>query len=309
MTSAFLLELERANAHLVACHCTLSGTMSAGWCFGGAKERGRASGGRWSSYHRLMSEFKFHCPACGQRIQCEEQWSGQHIQCPACQGDVVVPQTESAAGLKIQSHQTPVVAEPARPPLRSLPASSPTSPRSARTRLIVTAVVCVGLVLLLGVLIYRPMSKAKARGQEYVCTARLKEIGLALRLYSSIAQPNVQDEQSRFPFATNWCDAILPNLTAGMYSRTAEQNFQCRGADPSQRCHYALNAKLGGLLWFKVNPNTVVLFETAGGWNVSGGSELMLSRSRHGGLFLILFADGRAGKLTESQLKTLRWEP
>jgi hypothetical protein len=256
-----------------------------------------------------MSEFKFHCPACGQKIQCEDQWRGQHVPCPACQGDVVVPPAESAAGLKIKTHQTPVLAEPVRPPLRSMPPSSPTRPRSGRTGLIVAVVLCVGLVLLVNGLIYRPMSKAKARGQEYVCTARLKELGLALRSYSSIAQPNIPDEQSQFPCATNWCDAILPNLSAGMYSRTAQQNFQCRGADPSQRCHYALNAKLGGLLWSKVNPNTVALFETAGGWNVSGGSELMLSRSRHEGLFLILFADGRVGKLTEPQLKTLRWEP
>jgi uncharacterized membrane protein len=49
-----------------------------------------------------MSEFKFTCPSCGQHLAAPEASMGQQIQCPACQGDIVIPAppaetTESAA--------------------------------------------------------------------------------------------------------------------------------------------------------------------------------------------------------------------
>ncbi len=41
---------------------------------------------------KVMAEFKFPCPRCGQKIQCDELWSGHKIQCPSCQTELVVPQ-------------------------------------------------------------------------------------------------------------------------------------------------------------------------------------------------------------------------
>jgi hypothetical protein len=51
-----------------------------------------------------MTEFKFHCPQCGQQIQCATSYAGSQINCPICQKPIVVPQapsttdTESLAG-------------------------------------------------------------------------------------------------------------------------------------------------------------------------------------------------------------------
>jgi DNA-directed RNA polymerase subunit RPC12/RpoP len=39
---------------------------------------------RPASNEDLMSEFKFFCPKCQQHLQCDEQFSGREIQCPAC---------------------------------------------------------------------------------------------------------------------------------------------------------------------------------------------------------------------------------
>ncbi len=39
-----------------------------------------------------MAEMKFSCQACGQHIQCDEQWSGRQIACPACGASMMVPQ-------------------------------------------------------------------------------------------------------------------------------------------------------------------------------------------------------------------------
>src|SRR5580658_5400307 len=39
----------------------------------------------------LMSEFKFACPHCSQRLQCDESFSGRQIQCPSCNHLIRVP--------------------------------------------------------------------------------------------------------------------------------------------------------------------------------------------------------------------------
>jgi hypothetical protein len=38
-----------------------------------------------------MSQLMVNCPGCSQPLQCESEWVGQTIQCPACQASLVVP--------------------------------------------------------------------------------------------------------------------------------------------------------------------------------------------------------------------------
>ena len=38
-----------------------------------------------------MNEYKFSCPQCQQHLQCDEQFSGRQIQCPACQHLIRIP--------------------------------------------------------------------------------------------------------------------------------------------------------------------------------------------------------------------------
>jgi DNA-directed RNA polymerase subunit RPC12/RpoP len=45
-----------------------------------------------------MAEFKFPCPACYQSIICDELWSGQQIQCPSCNSELIVPQKPASTG-------------------------------------------------------------------------------------------------------------------------------------------------------------------------------------------------------------------
>jgi prepilin-type processing-associated H-X9-DG protein len=39
---------------------------------------------------------------------------------------------------------------------------------------------------------------------------------------------------------------------------------------------------------------TLLVFEIDGGWNVSGGPELLPAKARHNGVYVIGFADGHA---------------
>ena len=38
-----------------------------------------------------MTEYKFSCPHCQQHLQCEEQFAGREIQCPACHHLIRIP--------------------------------------------------------------------------------------------------------------------------------------------------------------------------------------------------------------------------
>lgn len=38
-----------------------------------------------------MADIKFSCPHCNQHITCDELWGGHELQCPGCQGSLIVP--------------------------------------------------------------------------------------------------------------------------------------------------------------------------------------------------------------------------
>lgn len=58
-----------------------------------------------------MADLKFTCSHCGQDIECDELWTGHEIQCPTCQGQLVVPP------------------KPDAPPHAALAAAKPNQPR------------------------------------------------------------------------------------------------------------------------------------------------------------------------------------
>ena len=95
-------------------------------------------------------------------------------------------------------------------------------------------------------------------------------------------------------------------------NRPSVQNkiFKCPAADSTSRCDYAFNSKLGGMDVSKVNPQTVMIFESDGGWNANGGSELLPAKARHlRKFYVVAFVDGHVEAVTQSRLNTLRWDP
>ena len=101
------------------------------------------------------------------------------------------------------------------------------------------------------------LASAKQKAQEINCVNNEKQLALAVKIYSN-------DNNNQFPPAATWCDAI----------KTAVGNeniFKCPAADSDRRCDYAFNAKLDGMDESKINPQTVMIFESDGGWNANGG--------------------------------------
>jgi prepilin-type processing-associated H-X9-DG protein len=139
------------------------------------------------------------------------------------------------------------------------------------------------------------LSAAKQKAQEINCINNEKQLALAIRIYSG-------DNTNHFPPAATWCDAIKTAVGA-------DKVFKCVAANSNSRCDYAFNAKLDGMDESKINPQTVMIFESDGGWNANGGPELMIGQPRHARMFVVAFADGSVQQMRESQLSTLRWDP
>lgn len=136
------------------------------------------------------------------------------------------------------------------------------------------------------------LANAKGKAQTINCVNNMKQLALAIRLYSN-------DNNDTFPKADKWCDAILPE--AG-----TTKIFVCPSASDGQRSHYAFNAKLSEKKESEINPQTVMLFECAGGWNKSGGPNDLKKYHR---VYVIAFMDGSVRQIPEAQLPTLRWDP
>jgi hypothetical protein len=137
-------------------------------------------------------------------------------------------------------------------------------------------------------------SKARQRAQSVNCVNNLKDLAMAARVYAS-------NSGGRLPNETNWCDVLRPHVSS-------PRVFHCRAGE-SQLCTYGFNSALSGRNLDGVHPMTVMFFEIPGGWNVSGGPEQMIQRSRHIRSYCVVFADGSARQLQEPQLSTLRWRP
>ena len=155
----------------------------------------------------------------------------------------------------------------------------------------------VGLLAVPAAMLMPALAKAKQRAQSINCMNNVKQLELAVLLYSG-------DHKDVLPSGTTWCDDITQQAAS-------PQAFRCPAGEPGQRSHYAFNAKLSNLPNLKItNPmKTVMIFETDQDWNASGGPELLPKALRHGKAVVVGFADGHVEIVVQSRLPQLNWEP
>lgn len=162
---------------------------------------------------------------------------------------------------------------------------------------IVSAVCLLMIPLSLGMLM-PALGKARHKASAIQCMNNIKQLNLGLMMYAS-------DNKDSFPIGMTWCDTLTP------YLGNSSKPFICPAGAPNQRSHYAFNARLIGVSLKDVQQPalTVLVFETDGGWNVSGGRELLPATGRHNGAFVFGFADGHAEVVKPEHMQKLRWEP
>ncbi len=141
------------------------------------------------------------------------------------------------------------------------------------------------------------LAAGKQRAETIHCISNERELALAVRIYAN-------EHTNHFPAAATWCDAIKTYTGS-------DRVFKCPAVTTgTSRCDYGFNAALDGMDETKVNPQTVMLFESDGGWNANGGPDSMAApRHERGRFFVVAFADGSVQRMRQSQVSDLRWNP
>jgi prepilin-type processing-associated H-X9-DG protein len=148
---------------------------------------------------------------------------------------------------------------------------------------IVTASV---LMMFFGVVLQRGVQGAS----QILCGTNLSRLGTAIRLYSD-------ENDGKYPISSRWCDLLLQG------GHVTEKHLVCESAKHG-RCHYAMNPNC--------EPNSpggmVLLFETEGGWNQSGGPEILTTENHAGKGCNVLFNDGSVKFVEPEELGKLKWK-
>lgn len=131
------------------------------------------------------------------------------------------------------------------------------------------------------------------------CTTNMRSLKTALDVYN-------YDNSGRHPPVDKWCDLLI---TEGY---VLQNSFRCPG-DTQGPCSYAINPNATP----NSAPDMVLLFETKGGWNQSGGPEMVYTDNHHDkrhwfwGYKLvgshIVFNDGRVEFVTVNRVAELKW--
>jgi|GEM_PF-6699845 hypothetical protein len=140
---------------------------------------------------------------------------------------------------------------------------------------------------------------AKAADSREQCADNLKILHQAMEIYA-------QRNEGRLPDNANWCGAILGMAQELQQSPDYHGSmFQCPSSMESFESSYAFNAELGGRKLAGLPPDTVMLFEITGGWNITGGPESLLRSPRHNGAIACLVDGSIVG--AESLTDERRW--
>jgi len=147
------------------------------------------------------------------------------------------------------------------------------------------------IVLLMGIMM-PALAKTRQVAFRMVCAQNLSALGKAMHIYAN-------DYNDMFPTPSKWCDLLIE------HNEVNRTTFRCQCA-PEGPCNYAMNKNIEKL-GTKAPPDMVLLFETAPGWNQSGGPVILTTENHQRDGCNILFVDGHVDFVRTERLKNLRW--
>lgn len=132
-----------------------------------------------------------------------------------------------------------------------------------------------------------------------VCTNQLKHLGIAFAIYF--------EHTGSYPTPEKWCDLLISEMEKSWKSGQIEKSLQCPEAEIRDvNCHYAMNPNCTSPK--NSSMNTVLLFETkSGGWNLTGGPELLTTENHKEKVCNVLFNDGSVQRTKKEEIPNLRW--
>ncbi len=137
---------------------------------------------------------------------------------------------------------------------------------------------------------YSPYGKERWYNR-IICKYNMKKLGVELMRYAL-------DHNDLYPDPNKWCDIISPNMVFD------KEIFRCPD-DKIGPCSYAMNPDCNSFF----TPNDVVLlFETTGGWNKSGGPQLLNPDNHIARGSNVLFNNGQVELIEPKDFDKLRWK-
>lgn len=127
------------------------------------------------------------------------------------------------------------------------------------------------------------------------CAANLKTLGKWMILYAG-------DYDEQYPRTEKWCEILTEYMKTTVDNKTIEKCFICP-ANKKGRCGYAMNPNLS----LRSQPGLVLLFETKGGWNQTGGQEILTTENHHGKGCNVLFNDSHVEFVRADKISELKW--
>ncbi|MEY4386777.1 MAG: hypothetical protein RLY20_2060 [Verrucomicrobiota bacterium] len=164
----------------------------------------------------------------------------------------------------------------------------------------IALIVLTSLLAVVGFCVISSWRSAQAMADELNCCNHIKDLAVALLIYEN-------DNNDAFPPLNKWCDALVASETNQTPPRT--YSFRCPSASAKQACGFSINANLRNVKdRTQVRDDTVILFESDGGWNSVGGLSNAVAR-HYGPRLWVAFADGTIKDVWLKDIGSLRWLP
>lgn len=162
----------------------------------------------------------------------------------------------------------------------------------------ITSGVFLLMIPIFAALLLPAMARVKQKADTIRCINNVRQLSVGLILYTDT-------NNGQLPAGDKWCEAVKPHVGSDT------NVFFCIRGTTVQQAHYAFNARLAGTDIKSVSSpgTTVLVFEGQGGWDSSGGKELLPSAPRHNGVYVVGFVDGHVESVRAERLSRLRWEP
>jgi len=149
--------------------------------------------------------------------------------------------------------------------------------------------VVVSIVAFLMGILLPALARVKTPSYQMKCGTNLIALGIAIRSYSEQFEGN-------YPPADKWCDLLIQHCDI------SSEQFKCP-QDKKSNCSFTFNPSCEP----NSPPDSVLLFESKGGWNSFGGQELIKPRHQNWKGCNILFNDGYCKFVKTDDIPNLNW--
>jgi hypothetical protein len=148
------------------------------------------------------------------------------------------------------------------------------------------------------------IERSKARANRYKSINNMSQITRALHNYAD-------ENGGKLPPADKWCDAIMRAVgSPKVFVSPLDQDAMAQSRTGKKVSSYAFNAALAGKSLYKLNGQTILVFECNLGWNGSGGlKDLHKNVPPDQWNVALVSGDSQLTNPNHMQRRQMRWSP